>query len=308
MHSIYKNLSKARYEEVFTGKMLALSEGSELYRDMNGGEVWGNPLLPSSSRGHWGPPRPTDPIPPSYNLTLQHYDGGFEEMFGAFDGIKDLWGECITGKPAGPAGHQINCTGDWDIDRTRGVIYAARNATMLDKKTFCMHAFPGSASTPLIFNSLQVLRALVLSTRFLGQYHIRLRIPLRYNAVGYAFFLGSVLKYANRNPIAKLDLSLLRSVATNPSHSRPQPCTGYWFLRVRPSTRYIASTLRRSVNMILHVASPYDTTRLSVHKIHVPALTVDCCWIKMSQAGDEPRLRQRFCINPHVTAPQHYVW
>jgi hypothetical protein len=71
------------------------------------------------------------------------------ESFGAFNGIRDEWGECVTGKPGGPPGHQINCTGDWDVLRTRTTIYAARNATALDKKTVCFHAFPGPAGTPL---------------------------------------------------------------------------------------------------------------------------------------------------------------
>lgn len=141
------NLSVARYDEVFAGKMLALEEASELYRDLNGGEMWGNPLLPGGPR-HWGPRRPTDPPIDSYNRTLQHYDGAFDEGFGDFGGLKDEYGECITGKPAGPP-PQVNCSGEWDIDRTRAAIYAARNATMVDKKSFCMHAFPGPAGSPL---------------------------------------------------------------------------------------------------------------------------------------------------------------
>ena len=143
------SLSTSRYDAVFAGKMLAMEEGSKMYRDMNGGEMWGNPLVPSTSPPHWGPRRPTDPPIDSYNRTLQHYDGGFDETFGDFDGIKDEWGECITDKPGGPPGHQINCTGDWDVFRTRTTIYAARNATIHDKKTVCFHAFPGPAGVPL---------------------------------------------------------------------------------------------------------------------------------------------------------------
>lgn len=143
------NLSFARYDAVFAGKMLALEEGSKMYREMNGGEMWGNPLVPATGPPHWGPRRPSDPPIDSYNRTLQHYDGGFVESFGAFGGIKDEWGECITGKPGGPPGHQVNCTGDWDVLRTRTTIYAARNATMLDKKSVCFHAFPGPAGAPL---------------------------------------------------------------------------------------------------------------------------------------------------------------
>ena len=39
-----------------------------------------------------------------HNRTLQHYDGAFDEGFGDFSGIKDEWGECITGKPGKNAG------------------------------------------------------------------------------------------------------------------------------------------------------------------------------------------------------------
>ena len=39
--------------------------------------------------------------------------------------------------------------GDWDVFRTRTTIYAARNATIHDKKTVCFHAFPGPAGAPL---------------------------------------------------------------------------------------------------------------------------------------------------------------
>ena len=143
------NLSTARYDAVFAGKMLALEEASQMYREMNGGEMWGNPLVPATGPPHWGPRRPTDPPIDSYNRTLQHYDGGFDESFGAFGGIKDEWGECITGKPGGPPGDKINCTGDWDVFRTRTTIYAARNATIHDKKTVCFHASPGPTGVPL---------------------------------------------------------------------------------------------------------------------------------------------------------------
>ena len=36
------NLSTARYDAVFAGKMLAMEEASKMYRDMNGGEMWGS--------------------------------------------------------------------------------------------------------------------------------------------------------------------------------------------------------------------------------------------------------------------------
>ena len=39
------NLSTARYDAVFAGKMLAMEEGSKMYRDMNGGEMWGSESL-----------------------------------------------------------------------------------------------------------------------------------------------------------------------------------------------------------------------------------------------------------------------
>jgi hypothetical protein len=54
-----------------------------MYRALNGGEVWGNPLMAPGPL-HWGPPRPGDHTD-SYNRSLQHYDGAWDEAFGALN-------------------------------------------------------------------------------------------------------------------------------------------------------------------------------------------------------------------------------
>ena len=100
-------VSDARYTASFDGKMRVLAAASEMYRALNGGEVWGNPLMAQDAAQHWGPPRPGDKPADSYNRTLQHYDGAFDESFGALNTLQDEWGECITGKPGGPPGHQV---------------------------------------------------------------------------------------------------------------------------------------------------------------------------------------------------------
>ena len=141
------NLSKPRYDEVFAGKMQMLSKASEMYRNLNGGEVWGNPLMGSTHINHWGPRRPTDLPEDSYNLTLQHYDGAFDEIFGALNTLQNEWGECINatwGKY-----HNVTCSGEWDVGMMRDSFYSIRNATMIDKKSFMLHAIPGPAGSPL---------------------------------------------------------------------------------------------------------------------------------------------------------------
>jgi len=45
---------------------------------------------------------------------------------------------------------QVNCSGQWNVEAMRASLYAMRNATLLDKKTLCVHAVPGPAGTPLV--------------------------------------------------------------------------------------------------------------------------------------------------------------
>ena len=144
----HPNVSETRYTVNFEGKMRMLSEASEMYHALNGGEVWGNPLMAATSPLHWGPPRPGDHTD-SYNRTLQHYDGAFDESFGALGTLQDEWGECMSDTPMGPY-HNVTCSGQWDVEAMRKSIYAMRNATMIDKKTLCIHAIPGPAGTPII--------------------------------------------------------------------------------------------------------------------------------------------------------------
>ena len=86
-------VSDARLTVAFDGKMRTLAAASTMYRALNGGEVWGNPPMAQDTPMHLGPPRPGDKPADSYNRTLQHYDGAFDESFGALCTLTDEWGE-----------------------------------------------------------------------------------------------------------------------------------------------------------------------------------------------------------------------
>ena len=88
------------------------------------------------------PPRPGDKAADSYNVnrSLQHYDGAFDESFGALSTLQNEWGECITDTPQGPY-KNIPCTGQWNPAMIQASLYAMRNATMIDKKSLCVHTF-----------------------------------------------------------------------------------------------------------------------------------------------------------------------
>lgn len=61
--------------------MAMMSLAQETFTTMNGGEVWGNPLM---EYGDIGPvPNTSDPHI-NWNVTLSHYNGAFDEMFGSF--------------------------------------------------------------------------------------------------------------------------------------------------------------------------------------------------------------------------------
>lgn len=89
------------------------------------------------------PPRLGDKAADSYNVnrSLQHYDGAFDESFGAQSTLQNEWGECITDTPQGPY-KNIPCTGQWNpAQMIQASLYVMRNATMIDKKSLCVHTF-----------------------------------------------------------------------------------------------------------------------------------------------------------------------
>lgn len=138
-----RNLS--RYQAVFDGQMRTMEKAQAMYQGINGGEAWGNPLVVQSNSMHWGPPRPTDAPAKSYNYTLQHYGGAFDESFGSFNGLDDEWAQCV-GKSIKP---NVTCTGFWDVEYMTRSFYAVRNASGIDKKTVCLHLVPGPANSPV---------------------------------------------------------------------------------------------------------------------------------------------------------------
>ena len=84
----FPNISKARLEKMFDGMMVTMEKMQGLISDLTStdshspgpGEVMGNPLLNYGVIGA----NTSDSKGADWNLTLCHYDGGFDEMFGAF--------------------------------------------------------------------------------------------------------------------------------------------------------------------------------------------------------------------------------
>ena len=122
------NVSAARYERLFAGKMLMLAKMHDNLRALNpGAEVHGNPLLEygqiTPAGGGGGPPAP---LPPGadWNTSLAHYDGAFDEMFGTFG--------------------TMDGDGSWDARKMRVSFDAIANASRAGK-TIVVHAIPGPA-------------------------------------------------------------------------------------------------------------------------------------------------------------------
>jgi hypothetical protein len=122
--SRYPNVSDARYKTLFDGKMTMLSKMQHIQTQLNGGEVWGNPLLEYGLIS----PNGTGPTPKgaNWNTTLAFYDGAFDEMFGAFG--------------------TMDSNGEWDIVKMRFSFDSIMNASVAGK-TIVIHAFPGPAGT-----------------------------------------------------------------------------------------------------------------------------------------------------------------
>lgn len=119
------NISPARYEKMFEGKMNMLKKMQTVLTKLNGGEVLGNPLLEYGQIN----PTPNGPTPTrgaGWNTTLQYYDGAFDEMFGSFG--------------------TMDPNGDWDVEKMRFSFESIENASAAGK-TVVVHAFPGPAGT-----------------------------------------------------------------------------------------------------------------------------------------------------------------
>lgn len=117
------NTTAAEYDAVFQGKMTMLSDAQAFYQELNGGEVWGNPLFDTQDVGTPGK-KGAD-----YNFTLRHYGGAFDEMFGSY--------------------FTLDGNGEWDVVAMEESIYAMRNASN-DGKSITLHLSPGPAYPPFL--------------------------------------------------------------------------------------------------------------------------------------------------------------
>ena len=114
------NVSVARNNKLFAGVMQTLQMTQEKFTELNSGEVWGNGAL-----GNYG--ARFDPPYITWNTTLQHFSGAFEEMFGSFS--------------------TQNQDGTWNItlmEKSFKNVIAASTAG----HTVVIHAFPGPATPP----------------------------------------------------------------------------------------------------------------------------------------------------------------
>ena len=126
------NVSAARYETLFAGKMKMLAKMQGIMSALNGGEVWGNPLLEYGvigAPGHQGddpgarwnttmacaspdplgsPCRDALTRGPAFDLVGADYDGAFDEMFGAFG--------------------TMDANGSWDVNK------------VMQQRSVCHHA------------------------------------------------------------------------------------------------------------------------------------------------------------------------
>jgi hypothetical protein len=122
------NVSAARYQKLFAGKMAMLAKMQAILKGLSGGEVWGNPLLEYGQIG--GPGKEGQSTGARWNTTLAYYDGAFDEMFGSF-GTMDEYGH-------------LPGTGAWDVTKMRYSFESIINASNAGK-TIVIHAFPGPA-------------------------------------------------------------------------------------------------------------------------------------------------------------------
>eukprot|EP00039_Didymoeca_costata_P013434 m.203969 g.203969 ORF g.203969 m.203969 type:complete len:442 (+) comp15768_c2_seq3:94-1419(+) len=120
-----RNISDKLYQSIFNGKMKMLSEAQTMFTQLNNGEVWGNPLIQYEDIGPTVDPSKAQGK--NWNLTLQHFKGGFDEMFGSF-------------------GTQ-NSDGSWNITKMAYSMESIINASNAGH-TVIIHAFPGPATVP----------------------------------------------------------------------------------------------------------------------------------------------------------------
>ena len=123
------NVSAARYEKLFAGKMTMLAKMQAILKALSGGEVWGNPLLEYGQIGTT-PGHAADSPGSRWDTTMAYYDGAFDEMFGSFGTMDDY-------------GH-LPGTGAWDVVKMRFSFESIINASNAGK-TIVIHAFPGPA-------------------------------------------------------------------------------------------------------------------------------------------------------------------
>lgn len=146
------NVSAARYEKLFAGKMTMLAKMQAILKGLNGGEVWGNPLL---EYGQIGPPgHEGESTGADWNTTMAYYDGAFDEMVSAqqlsllcrlsFAGIADEDSRALRSQFGGFGTMDKN--GSWDVSRMRYSFESILNASAAGK-TIIIHAFPGPAGT-----------------------------------------------------------------------------------------------------------------------------------------------------------------
>ena len=115
-----KNMSIARYNKQFAGKMQTLQLAQKRFTSLNNGDVWGNAALENH-------PRADVPDDITWNTTLEHFNGAFDEMFGSFS--------------------TQNKDGSWNItlmEKSFKNIIAASNAG----HPVILHLYPGPATVP----------------------------------------------------------------------------------------------------------------------------------------------------------------
>eukprot|EP00117_Sycon_ciliatum_P000413 scpid66101/ scgid6483/ len=119
---ISRNISAQRYRKLFEGKMQAMQLAQQIFTELNGGEVWGNAAMEAH-------PASNLPSDVTWNTTMQHFNGGFDEMFGSFS--------------------TQNPDGSWNVslmERSFETIINVSNAG----HSVVIHAFPGPATVPFV--------------------------------------------------------------------------------------------------------------------------------------------------------------
>jgi hypothetical protein len=118
------NISQARYEKIFAGQMAMMEKLTVNLKALNpSNEAIGNPLLAYNA--------PENSPEAKWNISLAHYGGAFDEMFGSF----------LTMQGG------LHGNGEWDAEKMRFSMDAIINASAAGK-TVMIHSFPGPATVP----------------------------------------------------------------------------------------------------------------------------------------------------------------